>query len=84
MNRLATLIAREQRLIEANSQNDYVTMVLTKQGLISNPKADRYTNLLLEIYREKVGIWIFKRENNEIYKRQLETAKVAVSQMQMI
>lgn len=80
-NRMATLIAREERLIEANKRHGYVNMVLTKTGLQSNPKEDRYTKCLLAIHKEKVSLWRSKRENNESYKQNLANAKKAVAGM---
>jgi len=80
-SRLATLSAREERLIEANKRHSYVSMILTSSGLAENPKSERYLKCLLAIHKEKVGLWIFNRENNEIYRANLNNAKSAVSKL---
>ena len=77
-NRLAVLHARYEKLIELNRKNKYTIMVLTKNGLEKHPKLDKYQKLHLDIYREKVGLWMFNRRENEqisFYKKQLESAK---------
>ena len=80
-NRLAVLNARYERLIELNQKHRYTTMVLTNEGLKSNPKENQYTRLLKKIYQEKVGIWVFNRKNNEVYSENLENAKTAIVSM---
>ena len=77
-NRLAVLNARYERLVELNQTHHYTTMVLTNEGLKSNPKEKKYTRLLKRIYEEKVGIWIFNRKNNQIYSENIENAKTAI------
>ena len=73
--RLAVLHARYEKLIELNRKNKYTIMVLTKNGLEKHPKLDKYQKLHLDIYREKVGLWMFNRRENEIYKKNLENAR---------
>lgn len=80
-NRLAVLNARREKLIELNQKYHYTSMVLTKDGLKPNPKEKQYTNLLLRIHEEKVGLWIFNRENNKVYSSHLNNAKNAVASL---
>ena len=58
MTRDQQLQERRERLISLNKKHNYVTMVFTKQGLVPNPKSDKYTNLLLQINRECVNLQI--------------------------
>lgn len=60
---METLLRRQERLIEANLRHDYTTMVLLDGRLVINPRNEQYNRVLLEIHRERVGIWNFKRKN---------------------
>ena len=80
-NRLVVLSARREKLIELNQKHHYTSMVLTKDGLKPNQKEKQYTNLLLRIHGEKVGLWIFNRENNKVYSGHLENAKKAFASL---
>ena len=73
--RLMVLNNRYEKLIELNSIRSYVSMILTYNGLISNPKTNKYLNLLLMIKLEKQAIWIDNRNLNENYAESLEAAK---------
>jgi hypothetical protein len=63
LTRMETLLRRQERLIEANLRHDYTTMVLLDGRLVINPRNEQYNRVLLEIHRERVGIWNFKRKN---------------------
>jgi|GWRWMinimDraft_12_1066020.scaffolds.fasta_scaffold18434_1 hypothetical protein len=63
LTRMETLLRRQERLIEANLRHDYTTMVLLDGRLVINPRNKQYNRVLLEIHRERVGIWNFKRKN---------------------
>ena len=63
LTRMETLLRRQERLIEANLRHDYTTMVLMDGRLVINPRNEQYNRVLLEIHRERVGIWNFKRKN---------------------
>lgn len=56
MTRYQHLQQRREKLIELNSRNNYVTMVLTSNGLQPNPKSEQYLRLLLQINKECVKI----------------------------
>ena len=73
--RLQVLNNRYQKLIELNSIRSCVAMILTENGLVSNPKTTKYLNLLLAIKREKQTIWIDNRNLNQKYAESLEVAK---------
>lgn len=75
--RLAVLNNRYEKLIELNSIRNYVSMILTEKGLVTNPKADQYLRLLLAIKQEKQAIWNKNRELNQKYADSLEVAKQA-------
>ena len=62
LTRMETLLRRQERLIEANLRHDYTTMVLLDGRLVINPRNEQYNRVLLEIQRERVGIWNFKRK----------------------
>ncbi|MCZ8144894.1 hypothetical protein [Flavobacterium sp.] len=62
--RIAQLNERRERLIQMNQAKGYT----------SNHKADQYLRLLLAIHKEKVGLWVFNRENNQEYMSHLNTA----------
>ena len=73
--RLAILNNRYEKLIELNSIRSYVSMILTENGLVSNPKTQKYLNLILAIKREKQTILIENRILNQKYVESLEVAK---------
>jgi hypothetical protein len=73
--RLAVLNNRYEKLLELNSIRSYVSMILTENGLVSNPKTTKYLNLLLAIKKEKQTIWIDNRNLNQKYAESLEVAK---------
>lgn len=77
-NRIQVLNDRLDKLIYLNQRYHYTTML---SGKIANPRAEQYTRLLLAIHKEKVGLWVFNRENNKIYQQNLENAKTSVSKM---
>lgn len=73
--RIAQLNERIERLIQMNSVKRYTTMITGENGkLIPNPKADQYSRLLLEIHKEKTGLYFFNRENNHEYRSHLNMA----------
>jgi len=77
-NRVEILNARYEKLVLLNQQNKYTEMVLTSEGLKPNPKAKKYTKLLKRIYEEKVGLYVFNRENNKTYSKNIDNAKKAI------
>ena len=70
-------------LIERNRRYNYVTMVLTENGLAPNPKEDTYTSLLLEIKRRKVNLYNQHREQNQKYAQNLAVATGQITKLTM-
>ena len=66
MTRYQQLRQRRERIIELNHKHDYVTMVLTKDGLKPNPKNEQYINCLLQINRECVAL---QREHDKKFDK---------------
>lgn len=75
--RLVILNNRYEKLIELNSIRSYVSMILTGNGLVTNPKTNKYLNVLLMIKLQKQALWIENRNLNENYDESLEAAKQA-------
>lgn len=73
--RLAVLTDRYEKLIELNAIKNYVSMILTPDGLVSNPKTNKYLKLLLMIKIQKQNIWIENRNLNQNFAESLEAAK---------
>lgn len=73
--RLITLNNRYEKLIELNSIRNYGSMILTENGLETNPKTSQYLKQLLAIKQEKQAIWNENRKLNEKYAESLEVAK---------
>ena len=76
-NRLEVLNNRYEKLIEINSIRDYVSMILTENGLESNPKTSKYLKLLLNIKTQKQDLWIENRKLNQKHSQALEVAKTS-------
>lgn len=74
MNRLAQLSERYERVIELNKKNNYTSMGLENDKLVTNPKNEQYNRLLIEIKKERVKLWN-ERRLNPVYAQNLETAK---------
>lgn len=78
INRLNTINKRIQTLTELNAVNNYTQMILTKKGLVTNPKCDQYLSLLYLLKFQKRKIEIENRKENPIYQNQLKNAKRAL------
>lgn len=76
--RIQALNERLDKLIYLNQRFNYTSMVLVNGRLAENPKSAQYTRLLLDIHKEKVGLWVFNRDNNKVYHQNLENAKIAI------
>lgn len=63
-----------KRIEQLNDRREKLILMNQAKGYTSNHKADQYQRLLLAIYKEKVGLWVFNRENNKEYQSHLKTA----------